>query len=74
MEQKATSANQEVPNEANQKYCIMAVPSAVTDTLECEKDKHQVGQGIHDLCKPRGGVVVLKIYQLNSLEDAKHSS
>lgn len=69
MKQEATSSDQEVSDEGNGEYGIMTMFPTVDDTFEGKEGKHEVSQGIDNLCCVRSGIVVLAIRQLAALRD-----
>lgn len=66
MEEEAASSNNQVPNESNEEDMIMSILYAVGNATEGQPDEEQVGQGVDNLSRVDGGIVVLVLVRLEA--------
>lgn len=59
MEKEATRPHNQVATEGDQENLIVLVSAAAQDALDAQPHEQQVRHGIDDLCRVRGGIVVL---------------
>ena len=72
MEEEAASSNNQVTDEGNKEDAVVTVLYAVVDATEGQPDKQEVGQGVDNLSRVDGGIVVLVLVRLEGrvLKDA----
>lgn len=59
MEQKTAGADKQIATESDQEDLVMSISTAAEDTLDAQPHEEQVGQGVDDLGRVNGGIVVL---------------
>lgn len=59
MEQKTARADNEISTESDQEDLIMSIATAAQNTLDAQPHEEQVGQGVDDLRRVNGGIVIL---------------
>lgn len=67
MEEEAAYANDEVADKPHEKHRVVTAADAVGDTLVSQIHEREVCQGIYDLGRVNGGVVVLQPRSIDSL-------
>ena len=63
MEHKAPESDKEVPIVADLKDLIVAVLTTALYTLPGTIPKHEVRQGVYDLCRVVGGIIILSLFE-----------
>ena len=61
MEEEAACSHHEVSQQSNTEDLIMSISTTAENALNTEPHKHQVRQGVHDLGRIWGGIVVLRM-------------
>lgn len=59
MEAGASQANNQVAEKGHQEYPVVAIPNAARNALVRQIHKHEIGDGIDDLRRVRGKIVIL---------------
>lgn len=61
MEQETAGADNKIATESDQKDLIMSIATTAKNTLDAQPHEEQVGQGVDDLCRVNGGIVILGV-------------
>lgn len=64
MEEEAASSNNQVTDKGDEEDVVMTVLYTVVDATEGQPDKQEVGQGVDNLGRVDGGIVVLVLVRL----------
>jgi len=64
VEEETASSDDQVADEGDEEDMIMAILYTVGDTTEGQPDEEKVGQGVDDLSRVDGGIVVLVLVRL----------
>lgn len=59
MEEETPRAHDEIATEGDQKDLVMLIPATAQNPLDPEPHKQQVGQGVDNLSRIDGGIVIL---------------
>ena len=59
MEEETSKSNEEIRNEANQKYSLVTIADAAGYSFVCEIEKGQIGDRVDNLSRINGNVVIL---------------
>ena len=66
VEEEAASSDNQVPDEGDEENVIVSILYAVVDATEGQPDEEKVGQGVDDLSRVDGGIVVLVLVRLET--------
>ena len=64
VEEEAASSDNQVPDEGDEENVIVSILYAVVDATEGQPDKQKVGQGVDNLSRVDGGIVILVLVRL----------
>lgn len=64
MEEEAAGSNDQVTDEGDEEDAVMSILYTVVDATEGQPDKQKVGQGVYNLSRIDGGIVVLILVRL----------
>lgn len=64
MEEEAASSNNQVTDKGDKEDAVMTILDAVVDATEGQPDKQKVGQGVYNLSRVDGSIVVLVLVRL----------
>ena len=64
VEKETASSDDQVPDESNEEDVVMSILYAVVDATEGQPDEEKVGQGVDDLSRVDGGIVILVLVRL----------
>lgn len=59
MEQEASGADEQIPEEGDLEDRVMSMLPAVQDSFHTKIQEQEIGEGIDDLCGINGGIIVL---------------
>ena len=61
VEKEAPCAHNEISNEGDKEDAVVAIAQAVVYALEREIDEQEIREGIHDLGRVDGGIIILAL-------------
>jgi hypothetical protein len=64
VEEEAASSDNQVADEGDEEDVIVSILYTVVDATEGQPDKEKVGQGVDNLSRVNGGIVVLVLVRL----------
>lgn len=64
VEEEAAGSNDQVTDEGDEEDAVMSILYTVVDATEGQPDKQKVGQGVYNLSRIDGGIVVLILVRL----------